>query len=355
METLLISLKNSGYDIKVLTTCQRGDFHLELEKNGIQTFSNEINFSNSFVYYLKQWRFLILFCWQHKIDFLHSHLQHANIIAVLAQFFIKAKCTIFRHHCNFLITGGTKQNEIERVFDKIIHILSKRIIIPSYGVKREIELNETKNTGKYVVLPYIYNFSRYATPDPERVIEIRKKYDADLVLLFCSRFIDLKRPFVALNVLKKLIDMRINAKLLLLDDGPLHEEMENFIKENELSDNAHIIGFRQDYIDFFQASDILIHPSLTDASNSTVKEMALLEKCVIVCSETGDFDEYIINRDNGFLVSKENTLDEMVDIIVPLYKDKAEMIKIGSRLREVVIQKFSNSSEIIEQYIKYTL
>lgn len=355
METLLISLRDYGYDIIVLTTCKKGDFHNELEKNNIRTYENEVLSSNSFVYYLKQWMFLVVFCKKHKIDFLHSHLQHANIIAVLAQFFIKAKCVIFRHHCNFLVSGITQQNKTEKLFDKIIHLLSKKIIVPSLGVKNEIEKNETKNITKYIILPYIYDFSKYASPNYNKVTEIRKQFDAELLLLFSSRFIELKRPFVALNILKTLVDKGLNIKLLILDDGPLKQDMENFINQNNLSSNVFIIGFRRDYIDFFQACDILIHPSLTDASNSTVKEMALLEKCVITSRDTGDFDEYIVNNENGFLVSKENTVDDMVEIVSELYENRKKMKEIGIKLRHDVLNKFSNSNEIIEKYIKETL
>lgn len=355
MQTLLISLRDYGYDITVLTTCKKGDFHEELEINNIKTYENEIVTSSSFVYYIKQWLFLISFCKKNQIDFLHSHLQQANIIAVFAQFFIKAKCVIFRHHCNFIVSRITRRNKIEKLFDILIHLLAKKIIIPSLGVKNEIIRSETKNIKKYIILPYIYDFSKYATPNYNKVNEIRQQFDAGLILLFSSRFIELKRPFVALNVLKELLKNGLNVKLLVLDDGPLKNDMEKFIEENNLSSHVFIVGFRRDYIDFFQASDILIHPSLTDASNSTVKEMALLEKCVITCRDTGDFDEYIVNGENGFLVSKENTVNEMVKIVSELYDNREKMKEIGSNLKRDVLSKFSNSSKIIENYIKETL
>ena len=355
METLLISLKNYGYDIIVLTICKKGDLHKELEKNNIETYENVVITTSSLVYYLKQWMFLILFCKKHKIDFLHSHLQHANIITVFAQFFIRAKCVIFRHHCNFVIPGVKEQNKTEKLFDKIIHLFSKKIIIPSLGVKNEIEKNETNDIKKYIVLPYIYDFSKYASPNHNLVAEIRKKYNAKLLLLFSSRFVELKRPFIALNILKVLIEKGLDVKLLLLDDGDLKYDLQIYIDKNNLASKAFILGFRRDYINFYKACDILIHPSLTDASNSTVKEMALLEKSVIACSGTGDFDEYIVNNKNGFLVSKDNTVNETVIIISELYENSEKLKSLGIMLKRDVLKKFSNSKNIIERYIKETL
>lgn len=355
METLLISLRNCGNIVFVLTTCAKGDLHFELENNNFETYTNVINRKNRLYYYFKQCLFLIRFCRKNKIDFLHSHLQHVNIIAVFAQYFIKAKCVIFRHHGDFLIGNDFKQNKTEVFFDKIIHVLAKKIIVPSIGVKNVIELNETKNTAKYKVLPYIYDFSKYAIPDPVIVEEIKQKYEAKLILLFCSRFVELKRPMVVLNVVKQLIEDGLDIKLLILDDGPMRVEMETFIGNNKLDSKVFIIGFRKDYINFFQVSDILLHPSLTDASNSTVKEMALLEKCIIACENTGDFDEYIIHNQNGYLVKKDDTVNEMKGIVHELYSNKTKIKELGSRLKTDVLRKFSNSKDIIDLYVKETL
>ncbi len=355
METLMLSLKDSGYNIILLTTCEKGDFHFWLEKHNIETYAHPVNSSNSFAYYVKQCFFLIAFCKKHKIDYLHSHLQHANIIAVFAQFFIRARCVIFRHHCNFTTSNISNVNRTEKLFDKIIHRLAKKIIVPSMGVKNEINIYETNQLAKYSVLPYIYDFSQYAKPDPEKVKIIKQTYHAELILLFSSRFIEFKRPFIALNIAKRLIERGLNIKLLILDDGPLRPDIEQFILTHNLSSHIFIIGFRKDYIDFFEACDVLIHPSLTDASNSTVKEMALLKKVVITCSNTGDFDEYIVNGQNGFLVDKENTENEMIDIITKLYENKSVITVIGSRLREDVLRRFSNSKEVVTKYINETL
>ena len=60
------------------------------------------------------------------------------------------------------------------------------------------------------------------------------------------------------------------------------------------------------------ACDLMIHPSLSDASNSAIKEMGLLSKAVAVCSEVGDFDEYIVNDVNGFLMSPINFLMQLL-------------------------------------------
>lgn len=354
METLALSLKNEGYEVIVLTLTPAGDLHSELSKNNISVFSNYIH-DSGLQFYIKQFLFLIKFCRLHKPDYVHSHLQQVNIITVFAQYFIKAKCIIFRHHCNF-VTGNTlTQNKTEKIFDKIIHVLAKKIIVPSLGVLNEIKNNETDNLKKYKVLPYLYDFSKYAKPDKLRVEKIKTEYNCELLLLFCSRFIDLKRPMTALNVAQTLISEGLNIKMIMLDDGPLRPEIEKYIHGNKLTESIFIKGHRADYIDFFAASDVLLHPSLTDASNSTVKEMGILEKCVVTCSNTGDFDEYILHGENGYLVNKNNTEKEMIEIVKNIYRNKTTISLLGSKLKKAIFNKFSVSIEVINEYKKHTL
>ena len=59
IETLIEELVNSGVNVVLLTTCEKGQLHESLEKNGIKTFSNPISKSSMLLYYIKQIWFLI--------------------------------------------------------------------------------------------------------------------------------------------------------------------------------------------------------------------------------------------------------------------------------------------------------
>ena len=138
METLVLSLHNSGMNVFVLTTCVKGKFHEELERKGINTFS--INSSSVFSGIKK----LIGFCKKYSISTIHSHLQATNIIAVLAQYFLKAKVVVFRHHFE-LPQVGMARNRNEKLGEKLINRLAKQIIVPSSGVYNGINDYENIN------------------------------------------------------------------------------------------------------------------------------------------------------------------------------------------------------------------
>src|SRR5689334_750757 len=89
-ETLCRAINEEGHKLMVLTLTERGDIHEALEKIGIETFTSVVPRKPSWLYFLKQAKFLVAFCKRHKIDAVWSQLQEANLICILAQKFLRA-------------------------------------------------------------------------------------------------------------------------------------------------------------------------------------------------------------------------------------------------------------------------
>lgn len=355
LETILLEFNKRGVDFEVLTTCEKGDFHYYLEGNGIKTSSHVVVKNNAAVYYLKQIYFLIKFCNKNKISIIHSHLQHTNFIAVIAQFFIKANVVIFRHQFRFNVYSDDKtnlSNKNEVLLDRIINFLAKKIIVPSKGVYDGIIQFENIKKEKLFIIPYVYDFSKYIKPNIDHARSLALKYPAHIKLLMCSRLVKFKRHYIVLPIIKKLIDEGNDICLLILDEGPEEETIKKYIEDNNLQEKVFLLGFRKDFMDYMSICDLLIHPSLSEASNSTAKEMGLLNKTIAVCEKVGDFDEYVINDVNGFLMSPNNTQGELERILREIIINKGRLEKMGNKLHETVLQKFDRSDKILEEYIK---
>lgn len=354
IETLLEELSKKGVEVIVLTTCEKGELHAALEKAGITTYTNPVKSPFSFLYYFKQVRFLIKFCRKNEMELIMSHLQHANFIAVLSQFFVKCKLLVFRHHFQFSVYSKdktVKRNKMESFFDYIINRFAKRIIVPSNGVLNGMLEYENVRAEKLSVLPYIYNFDNYVKPDKKEVEIIRLKYKAKLTVLMCSRLIGLKRHYLVFPIIKKLVEEGYDIKLLVLDDGPEKQNLEMYIRDNRLENSIFLLGFRSDFINYMDSSDLIIHPSLTEASNSAIKEMGYLGKAVAVCSKVGDFDDYIINGQNGFLMPINDTEVEIERIMRFAYNKKNELNLYGENLKATVLKRFNKSEEVLNEYL----
>jgi len=322
-----------------------------LKKKGIKTYTHFIERTWSSTYFIRQARYLIRFCKRHKVDIIWSHLQEGNIIGLIAQPFLKAKLVVFRHHAESAFYAefgeqlGMKRNKKEAFLDKVINRLAKTIVVPSSGVWYCMEKYENCNMNKVILLPYIYDFSAYAKPDENKIASLRNQYSCNLLLIMVSRLVPSKQHKPVFEVVKKLTGEGLSIKMIVMDDGYLRPELETFIEKNKLGDDIAMVGFKEDFINYMAASDMLMHPSVTEASNNVVKEMGLLEKGVAVCRHVGDFSDYIADDRNGYFL-KSNDLFHTIEIAIrDAYNNPGKLERFGQELKKDVLKHFSDSME----------
>lgn len=342
IETIAKGFVDKGHHVILLTQSSNGDLHANFERYGINTETHVLKKSISAVYYLKHILYLISFCKKHNVQAVQSHLQQANIIAIFAQFFIKAKVVICRHHL-------IEPSKMSGYFDRIINTFAKVIVVPSKVILTKL-IEDGVTASKLKLIPYVYDFARYANPSSDNVEAIRKAHSAKLLILLCGRFVLLKRNEIMFYALKRLIDENYDVKLLALDEGPRLELMKLYVKDNHLENRVEFLGYRSNIMDYIAACDVLVHPSYTEASNNTVKEAAIYSKNVIVCSNVGDFSEYIMHQKNGYLADRENPLDDIVKYLKVIYHDEKRDL-IGDALKSTVYKKFHKSDEIVNAHL----
>lgn len=353
IETTLQELEKLGHKVLFLSTCERGTIHDNLEKLHIKTFSNPKNSKFSPIYYIKQIIFLIRFVKKHKIDIVFSNLQHVNFISVLAQSFLGARLITFRHHFKFNkgdfgILLEVNKNEV--LFDRVINSLAKEIIVPSEGVYNGIKKYEKIGLNKVKIIPYLYDFSKYGSPDPNKVKIIRESYPSKLRLIMVARLIPFKRHILIFPIVANLIKEGFDIQLLVLDEGPEKENLEQFIIDNKLENRMHLLGFRKDFLEYMKAADLIIHPSLTEASNNVIKEIGLMKKLVAVCKGVGDFDDYIQDGQNGYFMDIAKPEKDAERIIRLVYNQPQLVSQLGGNLKETILNRFGTNKKTIDLY-----
>ena len=353
METLIIETKKSGFNIIVLTLSKKAEFQETLLQNNIEVLENYIERGFYPIYLIKQIYFLIKICKENTIDIVWSHLHPCNFYAVIAQFFMKSKVIIFRHHfhANIKIEGFKNINKNELLIEKVISRLANKIIVPSAEVYNGMKDYEKINEGKIQIIPYIYNFEKYDKPNEHKITEIRSEYQCKTLILVAMRMIKLKRHSLVLPVFNNLINEGYDIQVILLDEGDEMQNLQQYVHENKLSERIHFLGYKKNVIDYISASDIIIHPSSTEASSSFIKEAGLMSKAVIVCKGVGDFDDYIINNYNGILIENENEEKLFYNEIKILIENQSKINTLGINLKSTVLEKFSISESNLSKYL----
>ena len=354
LETTILALREDGFEVQLLTTCARGPLHAFLESRGVRAFAHPLSPRPSWLYYSQQIGYLVRFCRARGTTTVLANLQPVNLIAVLAQFLMPARVVVFRHHFKFVFPGdgiSLERSRMEQTFDKVINRLAATIVVPSWGVYNGMRETENANMGRVVVVPYIYDFDEYPRPDLRAVGAIRATYPARLTLLVCGRLIPFKRPALVLAVVRELIEEGLDLRLFVLGDGSERARLEHFVSSHGLEDRIILLGFRPDVMNYMAAGDLLIHPSLTEASNSTVKEMALAGGTVIACEGVGDFDEYLRDGQNAFLVPRTTDGADIAQIIRAAYASPDELKPLAAALRAAVLDRFEVTPAAVDRYV----
>lgn len=329
-------LLRKGYEVYLLTWDVPGALHQNFEKMGARPFSASVKGRHVF-FYINQARFLVQFCRTHKIDLVLSHQQNNAVVAGMAKYFMKAKCYYFRHNSDYVQLSNSRMNVI---LNKLANRLSRNIVAISNRVKEQL-IKEGVDKKKILRINYCYNFSQYRLGSTHSADVIKEKYNADLLLLMVARLDPLKRHVMAFEVVKQLAEKGINCKLVSIGDGPMREELQQWIDKNGMGERIVLENFVTNTVDYFDACDLLIHLSYSEASSHVVKEAAMCNKAVIACRDVGDFNDYLEHNVNALLADKENPVPGTVDMLAAVYQQKEHLQRMGKNLCETVINTFS--------------
>lgn len=185
-----------------------------------------------------------------------------------------------------------------------------------------------------------YDFALYDSVNSEEALEIRNRYSADVLLLTVGRLNSHKRPEISIRLLRHLVDLKLDVKLLILGEGELLQVLKNLAISLGVHDRVFMKGYVNNVLDYMKAGDFMIHPSISESSCISLKEAGLAGLPSIVCKGVGDFDDIIQNAENSFLV-EEDDFERLSAVIIQDYaKNKLPYKRIGLKLRADILKRF---------------
>lgn len=332
----MLRFKAEGHNVISLTQNHGTGINPFLQSKGIKALSYIVPRDTNSLFQVKHLIYFVRFCKREKIDIVFSHLDSPNFIASIGQYFIRAKVYLCRHHID---EAALYQYDKSWTY-KLINLLAKKIIVVSKHSMDYMIHTEKVEPQKLVHINLAYDFSLYDTPDSKRVAEIRATYGDGLLFLTVCRLTRFKRPELSIAAIKMLKDNNVNCRLIILGEGEMKAELKQTIHEKGLDREVILLGHVPNVLDYLKACDFLLHPSILESSCVVVKEAGIVQKPVIVCQHVGDFDDYILDRHNGFSVDSDKFPEGVLDVVTNCSKDKTLLSDIGSNLSDKIVELF---------------
>src|SRR3990172_2907370 len=174
-----------------------------------------------------------------------------------------------------------------------------------------------------------------------------KKYDA----VFQGRFHPQKGVVELIDIWKKVVEKKPDAKLAMIGDGPLMMEVKKRITMNKLIKNVSLFGYVFDGPDkykIFAESRVVVHPAFYDSGG-----MAAAEAMAFGLPAVGfNLKSYESYYPKGMIKVKTGDLKAFAKTILRLLqKDKLRQ-KIGSEAREMIERSWTwtnRANQILNQ------
>ena len=120
----------------------------------------------------------------------------------------------------------------------------------------------------------------------------------------------------------------------------MKHRIDEFIKENYLTDNVELKGYCNDIKNIMAKSDILIMNSELEGMGRVTVE-GMLAGCLVLGRSTGGTLELINNGKTGFLFKDNNSLVELIQDIMQS-KDKSKYIEIAQSGQKKMREEFDH-------------
>jgi len=140
-----------------------------------------------------------------------------------------------------------------------------------------------------------------------------------------------------------------NARLIIIGDGRLREELENLTRQLGLKEAVLFTGYTDQVGDYLRVMDIYVNPTLDEGFGIAVVE-AMLESLPVVLSDQGAHPELVEDGVSGILYSGGDS-QSLFEKLQWLANDSETRKALGFRAKKRALENFSPKT-YAEKYLR---
>ncbi|HEV7700726.1 MAG TPA: N-acetyl-alpha-D-glucosaminyl L-malate synthase BshA [Pyrinomonadaceae bacterium] len=170
------------------------------------------------------------------------------------------------------------------------------------------------------------------------------------LLVHVSNFRPVKRPVDCVEILAKVRETGIDARLVMVGDGPERSAVTYRAEQLGLNGSVVFVGKQANIADYMGIADVFLLPSELESFGLAALEAQACE-APVVATRIGGIPEVVNDGESGYLSDVGDT-DKMSADVIRLLKDEDLRRLFGEKGRELAVQRYS-TEKIIPQYIAF--
>ncbi|MDO8669444.1 MAG: glycosyltransferase family 4 protein [Candidatus Buchananbacteria bacterium] len=272
-------------------------------------------------------------------------------VALFAKLF-KVKSCLTVYGTEVVTTSGSLITKIVQSFT--LRLIDKILAFSSSTKNLMLKRHKMAENKVKVIYPGISQL------ELSRSYDVREKFNIqpdDFVVLFVGRLVERKGALDLIKAIGQLPDN--NIKLILVGGGD-RQELENYVKENNLSSSIIFAGAvkREEILNYYKSAQVFSMPSFFDAKNDDVEGLGIvyLEAQIsglpVLGTSSGGIPEAIGANKSGFVVEPRD-ISALSNKIKLLKTDKDLYEKMSQRAVDFVSRNFSWQKNIESHFNIY--
>ncbi|MFH0846021.1 MAG: glycosyltransferase family 4 protein [Patescibacteria group bacterium] len=184
----------------------------------------------------------------------------------------------------------------------------------------------------------IENFSqKYSVTELDSLAKSLGKEEDDIFLVHTGRF-NYKNGLE--DLIKSLIYLPLNIKLLLLGGGIDEEKLKEVVMERSLEKRVKFLGFinHQELPKYLRISDIFVRPSLSEGLGNSFLE-AMVVKLAVIATPVGGIPDFLKDEETGLFCIVHNP-ESIAERVKKILADKKLKDYIVEKAYKMVIKKY---------------
>jgi N-acetyl-alpha-D-glucosaminyl L-malate synthase BshA len=170
------------------------------------------------------------------------------------------------------------------------------------------------------------------------------------LLVHVSNFRAVKRPVDCVEILSRVRQEGVNARLVMVGDGPERSAVAYRAETLDVADHVLFVGKQANIADYLGVADVFLLPSELESFGLAALEAQACEVPVIA-TRIGGIPEVVSEGETGYL-SDVGDVEKMSQDTLRLLADEDVRRAFGEKGRELGLQRYG-SDKIIPQYISF--
>ncbi|WP_296880383.1 glycosyltransferase [Thomasclavelia sp.] len=286
-------------------------------------------------------------------DIIHVPTMFHSGIVCFAAFLAGVKVRIVHSHNASEFNRNTIKRRIYRTLSRLmIALFCTDKIACGYKARDYLFGNSKKIQRETMILYNGIDLHKYKFIDIDLVSELKKEFDIsdEIIIGNVARFEEQKNHIFFIRFAQYLKDKKIPAKIILVGDGKLKQEIEAQVKKNRLESYINFAGVRTNIPEFMNLFDVYIMPSLYEGFPLTVVE-ALASGTNCVLSDTISKEVSIIDDAVKF-VGLDDDLSKWYNAVITCNNKKTDRNKYIEILKEKGFSSEYTTNKLVNFYLK---